>query len=346
MNFTKKKSFARTQVNEFGATTALVEAAKSDVQASVTEIHLVADSVDIASIRSAAGLAIDGAHAQPELTIVPLSPGLAIDKGAPLQANSPGSGFDSGKLLSSVYVDQSGGWGLQLAPDNVPDASEQAVSGADEKVLEAEVLELEKPVIKAAMNDAGAAGEIDDGGTTADATPTFSGYGEPFARLTIYDNGLPIGDTAIGSDGIWSFTVRERLDPGEHQFIVDVAGVMSDPFMLTVSAPEADRPAIDAVPDDAGAVAELISGDTASDSCPALSGLVLADLLQPATAELLAGGQAGILPGGGSAQVLDLSNKIFDSGLPADVQSPAAAHAALPVQMMTPAELWQSEAAT
>jgi Bacterial Ig-like domain len=101
---------------------------------------------------------------------------------------------------------------------------------------------LARPIIHVALVDAGAVGEIDNGGTTDDATPTFSGYGEPFARLEIYDNGVTIGDTEIGEDGTWSFAVSESLTLGEHLFSVAVAGVMSDPFALTVSAPGAGEP--------------------------------------------------------------------------------------------------------
>lgn len=432
MNFTKKKSVARTQVNEFGTTTALVDAAKSDAQTVVTEVHAAADGMETAAARSATGLAPDAPYAQAELVVVPVSQSLAADKIAPLQANTLGAGFDGSKVLSSVYVDQSGGWGLQLAPDNVPDAGEQAMSGASEKALEAEVLELVKPVINAATDDLGAVGEIAAGGTTDDTTPTFSGYGEPFARLALYDNGVSIGDTSIEPDGRWSLTVSEPLDSGEHSFTVVVAGVASDPFMLTISAPGTGGPAIDAVLDSEGAIAELASGGTIGDVHPtfsghgepgalvqlydgalylgaatadeqgnwafrpdtllslsdgehvltavigdvssepfvlhvdtaataateqpagqvgegALNGIALAELLQPAAAELLAGNQARILPVGDAAQVHDLSNEVFGSGLPADAQSLAAAHAvsaAVPTQMPVPAELWQPDTAT
>ena len=272
MDFTKKKSLVRTQVNEFGTTTALVDAAKSDTQTVATEIHPAADGMEVAATRSATASAPDGAYAQAELVVLPISPSPVIDKSVSLPVSAADNNFDSGKLLGSVYVDRSGGWGLQVAPDNVPDASEQAVAGASEKALEAEVLALAKPVINAAADSGSAAGELEDGGSTDDATPMFSGYGEPFARLTVYDNGLPIGDAEIGADGRWSFTVSEALDLGTHAFAVAVAGAMSDVFMLTIDAPADGGPEIDALLDDAGETVELASGDTTSDGRPTVAG--------------------------------------------------------------------------
>lgn len=283
-------------------------------------------------------------HGEAQLEVIPLSPGLVVDKQAPLPVNTAGNSFDTGKLLSSVYVDQSGGWGLQMAPESVPDASEQAVSGASEKALEAVVLELDRPIINVALVDADANGEIDNGGTTDDATPTFSGYGEPFARLEIYDNGVAIGDTKIGEDGIWSFTVSESLVLGEHLITVAVAGVMSDPFALTVSVPDAGGHAIDPVLDTT--TAAIASGDQVDGAT--LGNLVLDELLQPVTAELLAGDEVGILPVGGAAQVLDLSSEAFAGSVLADGQLAAAAdvnRAPLPTQIQMPEELWQPDMA-
>ncbi|HWX02010.1 Ig-like domain-containing protein [Collimonas sp.] len=320
MNLTKKKSTGRTQINEFGSSTALVDAAKSDAQAVAAEVHAAAGNTDAASSYSAARSVLDGMHGEAQLEVIPLSPGLVVDKLAPLPVTAVDNSLDTGKLLSSVYIDQSGGWGLQVAPESVPDASEQAVASANEKASEAEVLELARPIINLALADAGAIGEIDNGGTTDDATPTFSGYGEPFARLEIYDNGLAIGDTEIGEDGIWSFTVSESLALGEHSITVAVAGVMSDPFALTVSFPEADEPAAD--------------------------GLALDELLQPPAAELMAGDEAGILPVGEAAHALDLSRETFGSSVLADGPSVAAAGAnggVLLAPTPMPAELWQPD---
>ncbi|NKI70287.1 hypothetical protein GN109_12740 [Collimonas pratensis] len=344
MNLTKKKSTGRTQVNEFGSSTALVDAAKSDAQAVVAEVHAAAGNTDAASSYSVARSVADGMHGEAQLEVIPLSPGLVVDKQAPLPVNTAGNSFDTGKLLSSVYVDQSGGWGLQMAPESVPDASEQAVSGASEKALEAVVLELDRPIINVALVDADANGEIDNGGTTDDATPTFSGYGEPFARLEIYDNGVAIGDTKIGEDGIWSFTVSESLVLGEHLITVAVAGVMSDPFALTVSVPDAGGHAIDPVLDTT--TAAIASGDQVDGAT--LGNLVLDELLQPVTAELLAGDEVGILPVGGAAQVLDLSSEAFAGSVLADGQLAAAAdvnRAPLPTQIQMPEELWQPDMA-
>jgi hypothetical protein len=126
MNLTKKKSTGRTQVKEFGNTTALVDAAKSDAQAVVAEVYAAAGNTDTASSYSAARSVVDGVHGEAELVVLPLSPSPVVDKLAPLSVNVVDNSFDTGKLLGSVYVDQSGSWGLQVVPDSVPDASEQA----------------------------------------------------------------------------------------------------------------------------------------------------------------------------------------------------------------------------
>jgi Ca2+-binding RTX toxin-like protein len=71
---------------------------------------------------------------------------------------------------------------------------------------------------------------------TNDTTPTIDGAGaEPFATITVYQNGTEIGTTTANLDGNWAFTVPSNLVDGTYDFQVtqtDLVGNTSAPSVV------------------------------------------------------------------------------------------------------------------
>ncbi|QTD31476.1 Ig-like domain-containing protein [Pseudomonas fluorescens] len=125
-------------------------------------------------------------------------------------------------------------------------------------------------------------GEINNGDTTDDNTPTFSGEGEPNSIVFIYDtvNGVAtvIGSVQVDSNGDWTFTPRTPLADGPHSLhtvVQDAAGNQSEPstpigFTVDTRAVEIS---IEYAADNEGSNQDsLASGDVTDDTTPTLHG--------------------------------------------------------------------------
>ncbi len=123
-------------------------------------------------------------------------------------------------------------------------------------------------------------GDIGNGGTTDDGTPTFGGGGlEPGDTVTIIDDGVEIGKVVVGEDGRWEFTPDPALIDGPHPITVivtDPAGnesEPSDPYIIIVDTTAPIAPTIDAVFDDQGtSTGNINPGDITDDAQPDISG--------------------------------------------------------------------------
>lgn len=80
------------------------------------------------------------------------------------------------------------------------------------------------PTISAVTDDVGAIqGPLNNGDTTDDNQPTFSGSGAvPGDTITLYDGETAVGSAVVDADGNWSVTPTDTLPDGEHNFIVTV----------------------------------------------------------------------------------------------------------------------------
>ena len=91
----------------------------------------------------------------------------------------------------------------------------------------------DKPSIGEVIDDVGLIqGPVANGGSTDDTKPTLEGKGVPGDTIIVKDYDTPIGETTVDRDGNWSFTPREPLGEGKHEFTVverDPAGNESKP---------------------------------------------------------------------------------------------------------------------
>ncbi|MGM8428278.1 Ig-like domain-containing protein [Enterobacter cloacae] len=139
-----------------------------------------------------------------------------------------------------------------------------------------------KPTIDAALDDVGSVqGNLANGGTTDDPTPTLSGKAEAGSTVKIYDQNGLLGEVTAKADGTWSFSPVAKLPEGEHRFHVtatDKAGntsVASDDFVLTLdfTAPDVSKVSITDVVDDFGSVTgSIASGGKTDDNTPLIKG--------------------------------------------------------------------------
>ncbi|WP_407196947.1 Ig-like domain-containing protein [Enterobacter cloacae] len=138
-----------------------------------------------------------------------------------------------------------------------------------------------KPTIDAALDDVGSVqGNLANGGTTDDPTPTLSGKAEPGSTVKIYDQNGLLGEVTAKADGTWSFSPVAKLPEGEHRFHVtatDRAGntsSASDDFVLTLdyTAPDASKLAITEVYDDVNTAGVIASGGETDDNRPLIKG--------------------------------------------------------------------------
>ena len=320
MSSNKKKPDAWMQLDEFGHAVSMADAARSDAQSPANDMLAAADGV----AAGAASVLADSVHKDAELEVVTASPIAAIDNASSLPSNAVANILDNGTLMSSAYVDQAGGWGLTVAPPGSATAVELAEEAAlpditDETLLEPvpdpALPDLPPSVIELAFDDFGRtgvvidsvfdpAGDIPSGAVIDDNRPTFNGRGEPDAIVRIYDGQLLIGAAIADENGNWTFQPGEHtpLSDGAHVFAAVTGGVSSALFVLHI---------------DTSATAGKASAMQAVDE--GLGGLVLADLLQQPTSELLA-----------------------DEASSAAASPLAVHHAAL--SPIVPAELWQQDA--
>ncbi|WP_193132380.1 Ig-like domain-containing protein [Enterobacter hormaechei] len=138
-----------------------------------------------------------------------------------------------------------------------------------------------KPTIDAALDDVGSVqGNLANGGSTDDPTPTLSGKAEAGSTVKIYDQNGLLGEVTAKADGTWSFSPVAKLPEGEHRFHVtatDRAGntsADSDDFVLTLdyTAPDASKLAITEVYDDVKTAGVVASGGETDDNRPLIKG--------------------------------------------------------------------------
>ncbi|HHA2249770.1 TPA: Ig-like domain-containing protein [Enterobacter ludwigii] len=139
----------------------------------------------------------------------------------------------------------------------------------------------EKPVIGDVEDDVGPiTGPINDGDTTDDTQPVFSGSGAvPGETVELIIDDKVVGTAIVGEDGNWEVTPEKPLPEGEHEAVVVItdpagnASEPSDPIGFIVDTTPPARPTIDTVFDNVGdRTGNLAAGETTDDNTPTFSG--------------------------------------------------------------------------
>ena len=136
------------------------------------------------------------------------------------------------------------------------------------------------PAITGADDNVGPiTGNVTNGGSTNDNTPTLSGTAEANSSVAIYEGSKLLGTVTAGETGAWSFTPTTVLAEGQHVFTVvatDPAGNVSQPsgaYTVIVDMTPPAIPVIVSVNDDvAGKTGLLTSGQVTNDARPELTG--------------------------------------------------------------------------
>ncbi|MBD8605131.1 hypothetical protein IFT80_21060, partial [Pseudomonas sp. CFBP 8771] len=126
------------------------------------------------------------------------------------------------------------------------------------------------PTIIAALDDVGTSkGMIQSGRTTDDNRPQLMGQAGAGSIVSIYDNGVLIGQTEADSNGNWTFTTP-TLSNSEHSLTVSADGYTSAPLDFIVNDGTGPvTPYITSALDDVGdSKGMLLNGRTTDDNQP------------------------------------------------------------------------------
>nr|WP_277933776.1 MULTISPECIES: Ig-like domain-containing protein [unclassified Pseudomonas] len=149
---------------------------------------------------------------------------------------------DAGQVIGSAVVDNGGDWTFTPSPAlndgshaitiTITDAAGNVSQPSDPYTI---IVDTVAPAIsnpQQLLDNVGAVtGQINNGDTTDDATPTFKGKAEPGSTVIIYDNSNEIGRVPADTNGNWSFTPSNPLYDGGHSFqtvVEDIAGNKSN----------------------------------------------------------------------------------------------------------------------
>ncbi|WP_164486745.1 Ig-like domain-containing protein [Pseudomonas chlororaphis] len=208
--------------------------------------------------------------------------------------------IDDGVVIGEVIVGEDGRWEFTPDPELsegphpitviVTDPAGNASEPSDPYIVIVDTTAPGKPGIgtggidEVIDNVGPIQGNVEDGDTTDDTTPTFGGGGlQPGDKVTIIDDGVVIGEVIVGDDGRWQFTPDPELEEGPHPITVivtDPAGnesEPSDPYIVIVDTTPPVKPGIgtggiEEAIDNVGPIVDIGNGGTTDDNTPTFGG--------------------------------------------------------------------------
>ncbi|MFU5483907.1 Ig-like domain-containing protein [Pseudomonas aeruginosa] len=161
--------------------------------------------------------------------------------------------------MGTAFTDASGNWefsSLFIMPDGEYTISATALDFSGNAGLSStsykftvDTLPPAPPSIDLLADDVGAVqGALQVGTVTDDTRPTLTGRSESGTVVSIYDNGLKLGEARADESGNWSFTPEAELAEGEHSFTAraqDVAGnqsELSQPWDIVIDITPPEKP--------------------------------------------------------------------------------------------------------
>ncbi|MBK5177928.1 Ig-like domain repeat protein, partial [Budviciaceae bacterium CWB-B4] len=199
--------------------------------------------------------------------------------------------YDGSTLLGTAKADGSGKWTFE-PPTALKDGTHnitftatspigQVSDPSDVFVVEVDT-KVPSPVESLLITDnvGDYQGELKNGDTTDDSTPTFSGKAEAGSIVTIYNDGVAIGSAKVSEGGTWTFTPETELPDGNYKFtttVTDKAGNVGDATPVVNITIDTDTlsVAISKLIDDAGAVTgDILANGVTDDLRPEIVGTV------------------------------------------------------------------------
>ncbi|MES2251633.1 MAG: Ig-like domain-containing protein [Pseudomonadota bacterium] len=205
------------------------------------------------------------------------------------QAGNTVKVYDGTKLLGETVADAGGKWSFTPGT-NLADGTHNITATATNPVGQTSkptgiwnfVVDTKAPdpvTDFVVTDDVGAKqGALNNGDTTDDNRPTFSGKAEPGSTVNLYDGDVKIGEVVVDPDGTWSFTPSVPLADGEHALsaeVVDPAGNSSGkgPVMNIILDISKVEVSISKLVDDQGSVQGAIAANgTTDDTRPEIQG--------------------------------------------------------------------------
>ncbi|WP_264289613.1 Ig-like domain-containing protein [Duffyella gerundensis] len=190
-------------------------------------------------------------------------------------------------LLGSAQINEKGEWhftpdvalppGLHTFHPVVEYPGMATPVTGEEFMLEIAIPPSLTPEIWSVYDNQGDHSIVENGASTDDATPTFSGsaYGRGMT-IVVRDNGKAIGQTEVNSNGEWTWTPETALEAGSYSLtfeVVDNKGNVhaSEPFIFDVVTPVVTQ--ILYADDNVGDITDALhSGDRTDDETPTLHG--------------------------------------------------------------------------
>ncbi|OTG85760.1 Ig-like domain-containing protein, partial [Acinetobacter sp. ANC 3832] len=196
--------------------------------------------------------------------------------------------YSNGVEVGSATVQADKSWSIELNDlglDGVKNITAKAVNDAGVSSTETGTYPIvldttapATPTFTATDDVAPKVGDIQSGDTTDDSTPTLKGQGEPGDKVTIYDNGQPIGSTTVKADGTWEYTPDKALVDGPHAITAtqtDPAGNVSapsSPLDFTVNTEQVNVQITGFEDNKAPVVGPVAKGGITNDDTPILNG--------------------------------------------------------------------------
>ncbi|MDD2856208.1 MAG: Ig-like domain-containing protein [Desulfuromonadaceae bacterium] len=211
------------------------------------------------------------------------------------EANSVVTIKDGAALLAAVNADATGNWSYTtdpLADGSIHSYTVTATDAAGNSSFESTAFVLNvdntaplKPIITS-INDnvALVTGNVVNGGTTNDSTPTLSGIAEANSMVTLYDGAVTLASVTADATGKWSYTTAALADNSDHNYSVtatDAAGnvsIASDLYSIHIDTTPPLTPLIGGLMDDTAPITGTVTNGYSNDITPTLYGTAEANI--------------------------------------------------------------------
>ncbi len=174
-------------------------------------------------------------------TTAPTAPKIASSTNANGDVNLTGTAeaystvkvFDGTKEIGAATADGKGAW--TYAADNLSDGNHSFTTKAVDVAGNASA---SSTAFNVKVDATGPSAEFTKVYQNWNDTVTFKGTGEPYSKISIYDNGSakPIGSVEVGKDGTWSYKTSSAVSDAVHNFTATVTDKAGNTSSLSGSA--------------------------------------------------------------------------------------------------------------